>query len=84
MKIQVEEQKAMELAAQKAAAAEAAEEKRKRDNHAKANRTRVEKEAKRRDAAIARMKSENSGKETASTTKGSANATKTTLVKNPK
>jgi septal ring factor EnvC (AmiA/AmiB activator) len=81
MKMQAEEQKALELAAQKAAAAEAAEEKRKRDNHAKANRARLEKEAKRREAAIARMKAENVGKDTANGSKGSA--TKPTLVKNP-
>jgi hypothetical protein len=43
----------------------------------------MEKEAKRREAAIARMKSENSSKEVPSTSKGSANASKSTWVKNP-
>jgi hypothetical protein len=56
-------QKAIAEAEQQAAAAEAAEVRRKHDAHVKANRARLEKEAKRRETAIAKRKAENASKE---------------------
>ena len=53
------EQKAMIQAEQQAIAAQAAEEKRKHDAHVKANRARIERDAQRREAAIAKRKAEN-------------------------
>lgn len=56
------EQKAMMQAEQQALAAQAAEEKRQHDAHVKANRARFEREAQRREAAIAKRKAENATK----------------------
>lgn len=53
------EHKAMIQAEQQAIAAQAAEEKRKHDAHVKANRARMERDAQRREAAIAKRKAEN-------------------------
>ena len=80
MKQQAAEQKAIELAEQQAAAAEAAEIRRKHDAHVKANRARIEKEAKHREAVIARRKAENAAKGAGDLTKDST-PTKKTLPK---
>ena len=77
MKQQAAEQKAMEAAEQQAAAAEAAELRRIRDAHVKANRARIEKEAKHRDAVIARRKAENAAKEGGGNQKAPAEIKKT-------
>ena len=63
MKQQMAEQKAIEQAEQQAAAAAAAEERRKHDAHVKANRARIERDARHREATIAKRKAENAAKE---------------------
>jgi hypothetical protein len=80
MKQQAAEQKAMEQAEQQAAAAEAAEARRKHDAHVKANRARIEKEAKHREVTIAKRKAENAAKDGSAIVKDS----KTTKTKSPK
>ena len=64
MKLQAEEQKAIEQEMQKALEAEASQERHKREMHIKANRLRSEREAKAREAAIARRKAENAANAT--------------------
>jgi Sec-independent protein translocase protein TatA len=62
MKQQAAEQKAIMQAEQQAIAIQAAEEKRKHDAHVKANRARIDRDAQRREAMIAKRKAEMAAK----------------------
>ena len=82
MKQQAAQQKEIDLAEQKAAAADAAEERRIQGLRAKAARTRHEREARYREATIAKRKAENAAKETLEHAKDLPDP-KSTSPKNP-